>query len=39
MHAKMTLQILSSLLARQNPEVFYAVLLQSFPYRYKLGIL
>ena len=37
-HAKMTLQILNSLLARDNPEVFYAVSLQSFHYPYKLRL-
>ena len=34
MHAKVTQQFL----ARDNPEVFYAVLLQSFHYRYNLGL-
>ena len=34
----MTLQILDSLLPRENPEKFNAVLLYSFHYRYKLGL-
>ena len=37
-HSKMTLQILDSLLPRDNPEKVYAVLLYSFHYRYKLGL-
>ena len=31
-------EILDLLLARDNPEVFYAFLLQSFHYHYKLGL-
>ena len=34
----MTLQISNSLLAGDKPEEFYAVLLKSFHYRYKLGL-
>jgi len=34
MRAKMTLQIFNSLLARDSPEVLYAVLLQSSYYRF-----